>query len=184
MKRLVVIVSVLLGFGSVSAATAVASSASMTGYTAPGGACVFNAQKVIDGLGHVGWGFELPTGNWEYGANDGAGKGGKSNTWVRTGSKAAMVAMFAHGGPGQENDNYNRYRCATVKVPNSYAAELQVNREQGEPYYIYLQDCETDAYHVLTEYGVANLPSTAWFPDPNAWFLLLPVAGFGSVVSL
>lgn len=184
MNRLIVMVAALFGFTAVSVATAAASSAGI----APGGACVFNAQTAVGGLGHVGWGFELPTGNWEYGANDGGkddgGLSGPSNTWVRTGSKAAMVTMFTDGGPGQDNHNYNRYRCATVADPDSYAAELKVNSEQGEPYYLYLQDCETDADHVLSNYGVGNLPSTAWFPGPDAWFLLLPLAGFGSIVSL
>ena len=38
----------------------------------PGAPCVFNAPKavVLAGvdLGHVGWGYELPNGTWEFGA--------------------------------------------------------------------------------------------------------------------
>ena len=166
---------------TVSVATAAASSAST-----PGGACVFNAPYVVDGLGHVGWGFELPGGNWEYGANNGSknGKeGGPSNTWHLTGSKAAVIASFAHGGYGQDNHNYTRYQVRTVAAPDASAAQQQVSNEQGEPYYLATEDCETDAYQVLSGYGVKGLPSLV-LAIPDVWFTYLNWAGFGNIVSL
>ena len=173
MKKIIVMVSALLTLTGVSVAAATASLASTSG-----AACVFNAPNVAVEQGHVGWGFKLPGGNWEFGANDGPGAGDVSKTWKQTGSAATMLATFARAG------NYKQYRCVTVPVSNASAAQAEVIREQHQLYIIPFRDCESQAYNVLGKYGVKFLPSHLLVPEPNSWFSLLYLAGFGSVVRL
>ena len=138
---------------------------------------------MIFGLaGHVGWGFELPGGNWEFGANEGPKKwplvqADLSITAAYTGSEATMLAWFINGG-------YARYRCVAVPAFNASAAEQQVSKEQNEPYVPPGSDCESQTYNVLREYGVKNLPNDVLDPLPNDWFNGLSGAGFGGPTSL
>jgi hypothetical protein len=179
MKKIIIIVSALLAVAGVSVVTATAGLASTSGE-----ACVFNAPNEAVSQGHIGWGFELPGGNWEFGANEGAPKGStRSNTWHLTGSAATMLATFAKGGP-YHNTGYAFYRCARVPASNASAAEQQVKNEQGETYILYFRDCETQAFNVLSKYGVKFLPSDLLVPEPNSWFNLLYLAGFGSYTHL
>ena len=152
--------------------------------SSPGEACVFNDPRLLFGLaGHVGWGFELPGGNWEFGANEGPTwwplvKADVSVTRVYTGSEATMLAWFINAG------GYTRYRCVTVPAFNASAAEQQVSHEQNELYLVPSQDCESQAYNVLREYGVKNLPNDLLDPVPNNWFNGLSSASFGDPTSL
>jgi hypothetical protein len=152
--------------------------------SSPGEACVFNDPRLLFGLaGHVGWGFELPGGNWEFGANEGPTrwplvKADVSITRAYTGSEAAMLAWSINGG-------YTRYRCVTVPAFNASAAEQQVSHEQNEPYWVPSPDCESQAYNVLREYGVKNLPNDGVSNAlPNNWFNGLSSASFGGPTSL
>ena len=144
-----------------------------------GEACVFNDPRLFFGLaGDVGWGFELPGGNWEFGANEGPkNKADVSNTAAYNGSEATMLAWFINGG-------YARYRCVTVPAFNASAAEQQVSKEQNERYVPPLKDCESQTDNVLREYGVKNLPNDVSDPLPNDWFNALSSAGFGGPTSL
>jgi hypothetical protein len=177
MKKIIVIVSAVFALSGVSVATATASSASTSG-----AACVFNAPTAVLGLGHVGWGFELPGGNWEFGANDGGtelgGVTGPSKTWYQAGNLANMLATFTKAG------NYTQYRCATVSASNASAAQVDVINEQYELYIPPISDCESQTDTVLGKYGVQNLPGDLRHPSPNVWFSMLNQAGFGSVTRL
>jgi hypothetical protein len=152
--------------------------------SSPGEACVFNDPRLLFGLaGHVGWGFELPGGNWEFGANEGPKwwplvKADVSITAAHTGSEATMLAWFINAG------GYTRYRCVTVPAFNASAAEQQVSHEQNELYLVPSQDCESQAYNVLNAYGVKNLPNDLLDPVPNNWFNGLSSASFGGPTSL
>jgi hypothetical protein len=170
------------GAGAVAAAANPASAWSWYCYdppSSPGEACVFNDPRLLFGLaGHVGWGFELPGGNWEFGANEGPAKADVSVTRAYTGNEASMLAWFINRG------GYTRYRCVTVPAFNASAAEQQVSREQNELYGIPLSDCESQTYNVLKAYGVKNLPNDLLDPVPNNWFNGLSSASFGSPTSL
>lgn len=174
------------GAGAVAAVANPASAWTWYCYTpasSSGEACVFNDPRLFFGLaGHVGWGFELPGGNWEFGANEGPKKwplvqADVSITAAYTGSEATMLAWFINGG-------YARYRCVTVPAFNASAAEQQVSKEQNEPYVPPGSDCESQTDNVLREYGVKNLPNDVSDPFPNDWFNALPSAGFGGPTSL
>lgn len=177
MKKIIIMISALLTLTGVHVATATASSASTSGE-----ACVFNAPALFFGLlGHVGWGFELPGGNWEYGANKGpfaAPLNMTSDTVWTTGSKAKMLTWFTTEG------GYTQYRCATVPGSNASAAEQEVKNDQRKLYVLVFEDCETQVYKVLNEYGVKNMPSDVRHAAPNDWFSLLNQAGFGTVAGL
>jgi hypothetical protein len=175
------------GGGAVAAAANPASAGSWYCYNSASSsseACVFNAPAFAFGLaGHVGWAFKWPSGNWEFGANEGPKwwplvEADVSITSDKTGSDATMLAWFINGG-------YTRYRCVTVPAFNASAAERQVSHEQNEDYRIPGQDCESQTYNVLSEYGVKNLPNDGWSDAlPNNWFNELSSAGFSGSTSL
>jgi hypothetical protein len=185
MKKIIGIVSAMLALASVAITTATASSASTSSAgSTTGAACVFNAPALFYGMaGHVGWGFELANGNWEYGANKGpinVPRNMFSNTVWHPGSKTKMLGWFkAEGG-------YTYYRCATVRNSNASAAEREVRIDQHLLYTILppFEDCETQVYNVLNAYGVKFLPTYLLVPEPNSWFNLLYLAGFGSYTPL
>jgi hypothetical protein len=175
MKRIIVIAA-LLTLGSASVVTATDSSASTSG-----AACVFLAPNAIisNVVGHVGWGFELPNGTWEFGANDGAPPGSKISQTVKgTGSKATMLNDFATASSG--SNAYIEYKCATVSAANASAAQQEVTREWNETYSIPKQDCESQVYNVLNTYGVKNMwrDSDLFDPFPINWFGWLFLVGF------
>jgi hypothetical protein len=158
-------------------------------------ACVFDAPTgvtVIAGkeiFGHVGWGFELPSGNWEFGANEGPGNLFISKTWYATGTWAQMLSAFRNKGHNHAAKFYTQYKCATVSATSASisAAGSTVLREFNEIYVIPGQDCEAQVYNVLTAFGVKQLPSDTsilYWPSPNNWFNHLSGAGFGGASRL
>jgi len=190
MKKIVVIAAALFTFASISAATATASSATTTGK-----ACVFNAPngRLLNLLnatkvGHVAWAFELPSGTWELGSNNGPNAHNISDTvfWPHnsgtTVTWATVLADFKNAG------GYTQYKCAAVRPFNASAAEQEVRNEQNEIYGIPSHDCESQVYNVLSRYGVTRLPSdgglNTWYWVPNNWFNSLSSAGFGKPIGL
>jgi hypothetical protein len=156
-------------------------------------ACVFDAPSgVIPGglIGHVGWGFQLPNGNWEFGANEGPVNlltNRTSKTWSKTGSWDTMLATFTQGGPYDSTGYYTSYICVTVPAFNASAAQKEVRHEQHEQYSVPSRDCESQAYYVLLKYGVKKLPSDtslSYELSPNNWFNHLSSAGFSGKTPL
>jgi hypothetical protein len=183
MRRIFATAMALLTLAGAAVAMATASSASTSG-----AACIFNAPNGVVPtfhlVGHVGWGFELPSGSWEFGANEGPGSWDVSKTWSETGSRATMLATFTKGGPDNKTGYYTQYRCATVTAFNATAAEQQVSHESHELYAVPGRDCESQAFNVLTRYGVRNMPGDIFYALPDSWFAHLPSAGFGSITHL
>ena len=160
-----------------------------------GEACVFDAPTgvtVVFGheiFGHVGWGFRLPSGYWEFGANEGPGNLDISNTWYATGSRQQMLNAFRKGGHHHSAGFYTQYKCATVSTTSADigAAGATVGREFNEYYVIPGKDCESQVYNVLAAYGVKHLPSDTsifYWSSPNNWFNHLSSAGFGGATHL
>lgn len=160
-----------------------------------GEACVFNAPTgvaVIHGLevfGHVGWGFELASGNWEFGANEGAAILGVSKTWYAKGTWQQMLNAFRDNGYYHSAGHYTQYKCATVATTSADIAEARaiLVEEYHERYYPPTHDCESQVYDVLAAYGVKDLPSDMsrlYWPSPNNWFDNLSSAGFGGATPL
>jgi len=151
-----------------------------------GEACVFDAPRISRGtIGHVGWGFRLPNGSWEFGANEGPGKRDISRTWAEAGSWNAMLASFTNGGPYGSSGYYKSLECVAVPAFNAAAAQQEVGNEQHQLYVLIFQDCESQAYNVLSKYGVNGLPNYILHPYPNSWYNdLTTSAGFGPPTSL
>jgi hypothetical protein len=154
--------------------------------TPSGEACVFDAPRLSRGtVGHVGWGFKLPDGNWEFGANEGPGKRDASNTWAEAGGWDAMLATFTNGGPYDSSGYYTSYECVTVPTFNATAARQEVGSEQHQLYIPIYQDCESQVYNVLSAYGVSGMPNDILTWRPNSWYHdLTTSAGFGPPTSL
>ena len=155
-----------------------------------GEACVFDAPKAFleaKLIGHVGWGFELHPGWWEFGANEGPGRGpfgALSRTWIKLGTWNQMLSTFRNY---YKLGYYKTYRCASVDTSSSAISRAGgvANREFNEIYIPGPQDCESQVYNVLTAYGVRHLPSDTAFLNPlspNVWYLQLPIAGFAKKV--
>lgn len=177
------------GWAAVTAMGAGPASAATTPAATPyvGEACVFNAPtgaKVLFGLiplGHVGWGFKLADGNWEFGANEGpvSKKDSSSDTWYVTDSRDNMLTTFAIGPGSDATGYYKTYECVQVSDPHPSNADRQVISEQSEQFKVPFQDCEALTYNVLKMYGVAGLPNDVLNPSPNSWYAALKAhAGF------
>ena len=164
--------------------TASPATATVTG----GEACVFSAPSGSFGLaGHVGWGFELTSGTWEFGANEGPyywplRKADVSKTWDKTGSFSVMLATFTEGGPYNGTKHYTTYKCETVPEPDAASAVTEVSNESHQYYAILVQDCLSQVYNVLNKYGATGLPNDILDPVPNTWYNDL--SGFSAPVSL
>jgi len=163
-------------------------SASVSPFIA-GAACVFDAPSgvgTIDGyqvFGHTGWGFELPGGSWEFGANEGIANGDVSETWSATGTWWQMLSTFQDANDFHPAGYYTQYRCASVNTTsaNITAAENVVVNEADQLYAVPGQDCESQDYNVLAAYAISNMPtdlSVFTWPSPNNWFNNLNSAGF------
>jgi hypothetical protein len=165
--------------------------------THSGEACVFDAPTGLTTVfgheifGHVGWGFRLPSGYWEFGANEGPRLEitDISKTWYATGTWHQMLTAFRHKGNYHSATYYTKYKCATVNTTNADIAKAgaTVGREFNETYLIPGRDCESQVYNVLRAYGVKHLPSDTsifYWPSPNNWFNHLSSAGFGSATKL
>ncbi len=160
-----------------------------------GKACVFDAPSGVtsvfghDIFGHVGWGFELPSGYWEFGANEGPGNLDISKTWYATGTFQQMLNAFRDKGRHHSLTYYKTYKCATVNTTSADIghAGTTVSKEFNELYFIPGRDCESQVYNVLAAYGVKHLPSDTsifYWPSPNNWFNHLSSAGFGKAKPL
>jgi hypothetical protein len=160
-----------------------------------GRACVFDAPtgvavwRGLDIIGHVGWGFELSSGYWEFGANEGHGSFDVSNTWYATGTWVQMLSAFIQQGHHHSAGFYTQYKCASVSTSSTdiSAALATVSHEYLELYYPPGQDCESQVYSVLAAYGVTGLPSDMqrlYWLSPNNWFDDLSSAGFGGAMPL
>jgi hypothetical protein len=160
-----------------------------------GEACVFNAPYGVTHvfgktIGHVGWGFRLPSGNWEFGANEGPGNLLLiSNTWYATGTRQQMLMAFRDKGHHHNAKYYTQYKCTSVNTTNAdiEAAGTTVGQEYNELYAVPGRDCESQVYNVLAAYGVNNLPSDTspfYALSPDNWFNHLSGAGFGGATPL
>lgn len=185
----------ITGSATPATCTATTGSATFTLTNPAGEACVFDAPTGVTTVfghkifGHVGWGFELPSGYWEFGANEGPGSLDISKTWYTTGTWKQMLAAFRNKGNYHSSTYYTTYKCATVNTAASDItnAGTTVGREYHQFYFIPGHDCESQVYNVLSAYGVKQLPSDTslfYWPSPNNWFNHLSSAGFGKATKL
>jgi len=138
----------------------------------PGRACVFIAPSEANGLGHVGWGYQVGgTDTYVYGATEGPTSwwpGAPNGAWKATGPWPQVLADFAGANPNVTN-HYTQYRCKTVRDSAVGAANDQVNHVLQSGYFVFWWNCLDDMIRVLNAYG-ADLPPAADYPIPNRYF--------------
>lgn len=143
-------------------------------------AVVFVRRRATMGIGHVGWGFLVHAGSagtlslvgdgnvWEIGAVE------NHHGWLitppledgywreRTSQPLRCVATRA----------YDHYKVVPVAEANVEAAIKEEEVISERPYMAAVGNCMNDVYHILTAYGVRNLPNPEELPNwiPNAWY--------------
>ena len=148
--------------------------------TEGGAAVVFVRRKATMGVGHVGWGFlvhhgdadresQVGDGNvWEIGAVE------NHRGWIITppledGYWCERTAQPLKSVASRE---YDHYKVVPVGVPHVDAALREEKIIAERPYMAAVSNCMNDVYHILTTYGVQNLPNPALLVNwlPNAWY--------------
>ncbi len=129
-------------------------------------------------LGHVGWGFEYPNGEWLIGAVEGPDwRGGINGFWsVRRPNLRSALLYFAQ--MKNQGAEYNCYKLLTVTrgthvTPQN--AENTVRWVSQQKYELFGRNCLNSAYDILRafcngKYNFTDLPhpNTNWIP--NGWF--------------
>jgi hypothetical protein len=134
-------------------------------------AIIFLRRKGNLGVGHVGWAFEYPDGDWNVGSVENPCGSvytppSRIGWWARR-EREPFDAM-------RERD-YTEYKLIHLDQGDTGAAEARAEEVGRKPYELVHANCEDDTYHVLTAYG-ARLPHpsqvTNW--TPVAWFAHVP----------
>ena len=137
-------------------------------------------------LGHVGWGFELPDGQWMVGAVEGDGwsnGNGMNGFWSRRvpGERQAtqVFANMVHQGAEY---NYFKYLTMTHQVwPDPDAAVRVMAWVSAQPYQLFGRNCMNSTYDVLRAFSRGGhfngkiLPNPDFNWIPNGWFNAIQV---------
>lgn len=129
-------------------------------------------------LGHVGWGYEYPNGEWCIGAIEGTEwKGGINGFWaVKMPSLQAALTYFSR--MKKNNAEYDYYKLLTVSsgvIPNPRYADRIVNWVAKQPYNLTGRNCMNSTFDILNafsggKYNNTNLPHPNLNWIPNGWF--------------
>lgn len=137
-------------------------------------------------LGHVGWGFELPDGQWVVGAVEGDAwlPGNRMNGFWSTCVPGLEQALQVFANMLHQGAEYNVYKYLSVTAqvwPDPDAALHVMGWVSGQPYQLFGRNCMNSAYDVLRAFsrgghfngGVLPSPDTNWIP--NGWFNAITV---------
>ncbi len=142
-----------------------------------GMAVVYLRPDGAEGMGHVGWGYNLPNGQWMVGAVENLHgwwgpytPPGQTDFWHRLVSDpVSVMANPPSGGAPQGTPAYAKARLVDVACPNPGAAQAKITEWLYRPYTLVGGNCMNCTYDVLTTFGAAlPAPSEHWFP--NSWF--------------
>jgi hypothetical protein len=121
-----------------------------------------------EGLGHVGWAFDLGGGLADCGAVEDA-RGMPSADPAQMGfwteATADPVALMATHDPV-----YDALKYVDVAVADARAAYATVVWVSEQPYTLFGRNCMDDVYDVLRSFGVPGLPPPVLHWVPNNWF--------------
>jgi hypothetical protein len=145
-----------------------------------GAAVVFVRRKATMGVGHVGWGFLIHSGDgdvvnlvgdgnvWEIGAVE------NHHGWIIT---PPLEDGYWHERTAQPlkavaSRKYDHYKVVPITTPNVERAVQQERLVSERPYMAAVGNCMNDVYHIPTAYGVRNLPNPELLVNwlPNAWY--------------
>lgn len=129
-------------------------------------------------LGHVGWGYEYPNGDWCIGAVEGPEWGADHNGFWASRKRDLRSALLHFSGMKNRDAEYDYYKLLTVSdgvEPNPDYADQLVRWVQQEPYNLFGRNCMNSAYDILKAFADAKFngvdlphPATNWIP--NGWF--------------
>lgn len=130
------------------------------------------APLVKGWAGHVGWGFSVGNHSRFYcGSTENASGSpvvlpGRDNGWW--GEEYDLSGMLQ----AMVNRNYDAYKVASVREPNSVAAVRIAKETKGRGYAGLTNNCLDHLWDVLAAYGVKDLPLAQLYPYPNQWFAM------------
>lgn len=132
-------------------------------------------------LGHVGWGFQLPSSEWVIGAVEGDGwsrGNGFNGFWSR--KVASLKSALQHFANMQYQDTeYNYFKLLTVThgvFPDPDSALSVMKWVSGEKYELFGRNCMNSAYDILRAFShggrfnsdIVSAPELNWIP--NGWY--------------
>ncbi len=145
-----------------------------------GAAVVFVRRSATLGIGHVGWGFLVHAGSagtlslvgdgnlWEIGAVE------NHHGWLITppledGYWQERTAQPLDAVASRRYDHYKVVPVENVNLKAALSAEAIVSER---PYMAAVSNCMNDVFHILTNYGVHDLPNPEQIVNwvPNAWY--------------
>lgn len=120
--------------------------------------------------GHVGWAFQLESGNFYCGSTENSSgqpfvkPGGDNGWWAKeVASEEEMLAAF-------KAKDYDGYKFATVRNPNPQSARVTADAAKSWGYTALGNNCLDHVWHILAAYGEDGLPLAQTHPAPNDWF--------------
>jgi hypothetical protein len=131
-------------------------------------AAAFVRCEGADGSGHLGWAFDLDSGETYCGSVEnpqGLPSCDPADMVFWNQESPAPVALMAARRPAYESLKY-----VDLAAGNSLDAQSTIAWIATQPYCLFGRNCMDDVYDVLRSYGVPNLPPPVlhWFP--NNWF--------------
>lgn len=118
------------------------------------------------GLGHVGWMFNLPDGNYVAGAVE-----NPKGTPVCAPAEMGFWNVVTQN-PSHEFiiRGYDAFKMFSISSPNPKAALDTVKWISEQPYNVMGQNCMDDTYDVIHSFGAVGIPKPFNKVTPNAWF--------------
>lgn len=146
-----------------------------------GKAAAFLRPDGGNGFGHVGWGLQLPSGNWFVGSMENP-SGWPVNLPGWTGfwycevkdPLAAMRNPTAFGAP-KGSPRYKSFKTIDILSPSIRSAQKKIQEWSGRPFLATGGNCLNCTYDVLLSFG-AGVPDPT--PNPALW---VPNNWFGAV---
>jgi len=144
-------------------------------------AVVFVRRSAADGLGHIAWGFEWPSGWFNVGAVENLkqklfAKPADMDFWsTHTLDPIKTIQQRAYP--------YDEYKLFFVPEPRPKAAWNTVIWESRQPYSFVHHNCCDLAYEILCAYGCTELLDPAKEFVPNDWYDALPGRSYSIATS-
>lgn len=143
-------------------------------------AVVFCRRSGANGLGHIGWGFNLPNGMWVVGSMENpSGQPFEPTGWTGFWYKEVANAHVAMRGPAAfgappGTPPYDEAKELDVPVANVGAANAMIQSWAMRGFNVSSGNCMGCAFDILHAFGAA-------MPDPSSWNNLIPINWFNTI---
>jgi hypothetical protein len=137
-------------------------------------AAAFVRYNGADGMGHVGWAFDMDAAV--------AGCGGVEDPKGLPSADPLEMGFWVQSAPdpvavmGSHPPPYDALKVVDIAAGDAQAAHDTVLWVSKQPYALFGRNCMDDVYDVLRAFGVPNLPPPAWHWTPNNWFATFAAA--------